>query len=278
MIIGSLNHVFLYEQGGSAFIAGVHSRSLPNEPDGTLKIEDIVASIRPNNVHYPITRVVALENTHNFCGGRVLPDGYIQAVSDAVKPFNVAVHIDGARIWNAAAASGKSIADLCRGADSVSVCLSKGLGAPLGSVLVGPREWISRARRVRKALGGGMRQAGVIAAACMQGIDDFEAGVLNADHLRAKRFAEAISLIPGYIIDLESVESNIVLIFIDETKSTLTAQDVSKLLKNLDVLVNNRDMKSLRVVMHRDLTDSDVDRLIGAFSEIAAVVRDRTTE
>lgn len=161
-IVGDNSHIYIYEQGGAAFIAGVASRVLPTQPNGVLKIEDILKSVRVDDIHFPVTRLVCLENTHNMNGGRVLPDGYVAAVKDALdaNPLgrDVRLHVDGARIWNASAATGLSVAELTRGADSVSACMSKGLGAPAGSMLVGPADFIAKARRLRKALGGGMRQ------------------------------------------------------------------------------------------------------------------------
>lgn len=202
--MGDNCHIFIYEQGGSAFLAGVASRPVRNEPDGTMQLEAVLASIRGDNVHFPVTQLVCLEQTHNMCGcvsfprygdlhvfsffdlfvltlsGRVLPEGYIASVAAAVQARGVRVHVDGARIWNAAASSGQRLAEVAAGADSISVCLSKGdspcdilaeptlrysvyslwqgLGAPAGSLLVGSADFIASARRCRKALGGGMRQ------------------------------------------------------------------------------------------------------------------------
>lgn len=273
MILGASSHIFLYEQAGSAFLGGIGSRSIANKADGTLDIDEIVSAVRASNVHYPVTRLVALEQTQNFCGGRVLPIGYIQKVVEAVSPYKVAVHIDGARIWNASAATGQSVADLTRGADSISICMSKGLGSPAGSLLVGPSvDWISKARRLRKALGGGMRQAGVLAAACLQGLDDFEAGILRADHIGAKRFATAVSAVEGFSIDVSAVESNIVVVYLDREKTSMSADDVVKLLKDRNVLVGARDASSIRVVTHRDLSELCVDKLISSFIEISELV------
>jgi threonine aldolase len=275
MILGASSHIFIYEQGGSAFLGGVASRAIPNEEDGSLKIESILNAIRADNIHYPITQLVCLENTQNFCGGRVLRAEYINEVAAAIRPHGIPLHIDGARMWNAAIATGQSVRELTAGANSVSVCMSKGLGAPCGSVLLGPADWIKRARRVRKALGGGMRQVGVLAAACLQGLDDFEAGKLVVDHTRAKRIAESVSKMPGFIVHPETVESNIIIVHVDSSVTNASAVTISKLLKEHGVLCNNRNDTSLRIVTHRDLDDEGVDTVIRAFSEVSASISSR---
>jgi threonine aldolase len=158
VILGDKSHIFLFEQGGSAQIAGVSSRTLPNNPDGTIDIDQIEEAIRRPNIHFPMTELISIENTHNFCGGRVLPNGYVNSLSALAKQKGIPLHLDGARIWNAATATDTPLAELVRGVDSASVCLSKGLGAPVGSLLIGPTSLIKKARRIRKVLGGGMRQ------------------------------------------------------------------------------------------------------------------------
>ena len=165
MILGDSSHMFLYEQGGVAQLAGVLPRCLQNELDGSIHLHSIEKAVRQNNIHFPVTELIALEDTHNYCGGRVLPKGYLESVGAYARSRDIAVHLDGARIWNAAAASQTPLHEIVKGADSVSVCLSKGLGAPAGSVLLGPSAFIERARRSRKALGGGMRQVGILASA-----------------------------------------------------------------------------------------------------------------
>eukprot|EP00604_Paraphysomonas_vestita_P001409 CAMPEP_0174824080 /NCGR_PEP_ID=MMETSP1107-20130205/30436_1 /TAXON_ID=36770 /ORGANISM="Paraphysomonas vestita, Strain GFlagA" /LENGTH=262 /DNA_ID=CAMNT_0016049419 /DNA_START=106 /DNA_END=891 /DNA_ORIENTATION=+ len=202
-IVGDCSHIFIYEGGGAAHIGGVSLRTLPNQSDGTLLINQIVDSIRAANIHYPVTKLVALENTHNYCGGRVLPVGYIQEVANALKEFNIPLHIDGARIWHAAIATGQSLAELTQGVDSISVCMSKGLGAPVGSLLLGTSNFITKARKIRKTLGGGMRQVGVLGMACSVALDDYEANkIIYNDHIHAKRIGEELSKLPIYKIYL----------------------------------------------------------------------------
>ncbi|HVM71992.1 MAG TPA: GntG family PLP-dependent aldolase, partial [Anaerolineales bacterium] len=165
VIVGKKNHVFVHEAGGISALGGVHSCQLPNQLDGSLLLDEVADAIRPEDVHEPVTRLICLENTHNGCGGVYQTPGYIHQVADFAHARGIAVHLDGARIFNAAVAQGLPAVKLAGPVDSVTFCLSKGLCAPVGSVLCGSREFISRARRVRKMLGGGMRQAGILAAA-----------------------------------------------------------------------------------------------------------------
>ena len=165
IILGDKSHTFIFEAGGISAFGGIHSRQLKNQVDGTIKIEDIHTAIRMDNVHFPKTSAITLENTHNLCNGSPLLPGYIQEVAKIAHNNNMKLHIDGARIFNAAVAQDVDVKDLVADADSVTFCLSKGLSAPVGSVVCGNEEFIYHARRNRKALGGGMRQAGIIAAA-----------------------------------------------------------------------------------------------------------------
>ena len=190
-------HMYLFEQGNLASIAGVSPRIVTNRLDGTMSMEGLEAVVRADNIHFPVTEMLIVENTHNYCGGRVLPTGYVEAVSLLARKKNIHLHMDGSRIWNAATASGTPLSKLADPVQSMTMSLSKGLGAPAGSMLVGPADLIRRARRVRKALGGGLRQVGVLAAAGLVALDDFEAGLLEADHARAKLLADQLSVVPG---------------------------------------------------------------------------------
>ena len=271
MILGDSSHMFLYEQGGVAQIAGVSPRCLKNQPDGTINQNLVENAVRENNIHFPVTKVIALEDTHNFCGGRILPRGYLESVGDFAKSRDIAVHLDGARIWNAAAALQAPVHELVQGADSVSVCLSKGLGAPSGSILLGPEDFIERARRSRKVLGGGMRQVGVLAAAGLQGIADFEAGLLLPDHFKAKQLASAISELPGFSVNLDAVETNIVLVRVDEEYPEPAI--IAAMLKTNNVLVLPFGERSLRLVTHRDILDGDVETVVAAFKDVSLQTR-----
>ena len=270
MILGDSSHMFLYEQGGVSQLAGVLPRCIKNHHDGTINLDSIEMAVRQNNIHFPVTELIAIEDTHNFCGGRVLPKGYLEAVSTIAKARNIAVHLDGARIWNAATASNAQLSDITRGADSVSVCLSKGLGAPSGSILLGPREFIERARRCRKVLGGGMRQVGILAAAGLQAVADFEAGILVPDHCKAKLLANEIGGIPGFSVTLDAVETNIVLVNVigDGSKPAIAAA----MLKERGVLVLPFGANSVRLVTHRDIVDEDIALVVAAFKDVSTTM------
>jgi threonine aldolase len=267
MIMGDSSHIFLSEQGGVSALAGVMPRTIPNELDGTIRLEAIERAVRQSNIHFPVTELIALEDTHNFCGGRVLPKGYLEAVSTLAKSRNIAVHLDGARIWNAATASQTSLSEIVKGADSVSVCLSKGLGAPSGSVLLGPRDFIDKARRCRKVLGGGMRQVGILAAAGLQALTDFEGGLLVSDHSKAKQLANAIAGISGFSVAMETVETNIVLVNVNGDGDETTI--ILDLLKERGVLVYPFGYRRLRLVTHRDILNQDIEVTISAFRDVA---------
>ncbi len=216
VIMGHLGHTFLFEGGGISALGGVFVHTLPNQPDGTLRLDDILAAIRPPDVHHPITRLVVLENTHNRCGGVPLSATYTQQVGEAVRARGLALHLDGARIFNAAVALGVTAKALAEPADTVTFCLSKGLCAPVGSVLCGPRDFIERARRIRKQLGGGMRQAGILAAA---GIVALETMIdrLAEDHRRARMLAEGLVRLPGIRLPMGMPATNMVFISLDES-------------------------------------------------------------
>ena len=208
-IMGNLGHTFLFEGGGVAALGGVMPHTLPNQPDGTLLLEDIRSAIRGDDPHFPVSKLVILENTHNRCGGVPLSVEYTRKVADLAHSQGLKLHVDGARIFNAAVALGVPVIQLVEQANSVTFCLSKALCAPVGSVLCGSAEFIYRARRIRKQLGGGMRQAGILAAA---GIVALQTMVdrLAEDHARARRLADGLKAIPGLIIEPAQPPSNMV--------------------------------------------------------------------
>src|SRR5688572_30021332 len=200
VIVGDKSHIYMNEAGGMAALGGIHPRPVNNQTDGTLSLDDILASIQTEDVHHTITRLICLENTQNVCGGVPLSVEYTRAVGKIAHDNNLSLHMDGARIFNAAAALGAPVKELVQSADSVMFCLSKGLVAPIGSMLVGTGKFIARARHVRKMAGGGMRQVGVLAAA---GIISLETMVnrLADDHLRAKKLAAGLRQVKGVIVD-----------------------------------------------------------------------------
>ncbi len=263
-IVGSLSHTFLYEAGGISALGGVHSRQVPNQPDGTLALEDIRAAIRSEDVHFPPSRLLVLENTHNRCGGVALTAEYTRAAADLAHAAGLAVHLDGARLFNAAAALGVSAAELAAPADSVTFCLSKGLCAPVGSVLCGSRAFIRRARRIRKQLGGGMRQAGVLAAAGLVALREM-APRLAQDHQRARRLAAGLAALPGVRLDPGTPHTNMVYLSLDESLP-LDAAALAARLRQEGVLVGVVGARRFRMVTHYWIDDDAVEQAAARFA------------
>jgi threonine aldolase len=263
VILGDRCHTSIYEAGGISALGGIHPRTVPNQPDGTLRLEDIEAAIRPDNVHFPRTRLVCLENTHNRCDGAPLTVAYTAQVVDLAHRHNLAVHLDGARIFNAAVALGVDVQELTRGVDSVSFCLSKGLAAPIGSVICGSKSFIAEARRTRKLVGGGMRQAGIIAAAGIVALDTM-VDRIREDHDNAARLAQGIARIGGLSIDLTRVQTNI--LYFDVAAQGMTAEDLVKKLAARGVRVLSTGPTRLRAVTHYGITANDVDQTLSALA------------
>ena len=264
MILGDQSHMFFYEQGGSAALGGIHPRSLPNKPDGTIPPAEIEAAIRPEDVHFPKTKLIVLENTHNRCNGCPLDAGYIHSVAKLARRYGLKLHIDGARLFNAATALGVAAEDLVAEADSVSICLSKGLAAPVGSVVCGTEEFIARARRNRKIVGGGMRQAGVLAAAGIVAITEM-VDRLADDHENAGKLADGLANIPGLSIDPEMVSTNIV--YFDVTKENLTARILVENIDRQGIRLLPTGPHRLRAVTNYHVTSSDIDYVLDVFSD-----------
>ena len=265
MILGDKSHIFYFEQGGSAAVAGIHSRTIPNQPDGTLLFDDILSAIRTDDVHFPRTRLVVLENTHNLCGGSLLSPDYLRQIAIIAAENGLRVHVDGARIFNAATALNVSPAELAAPADSISFCLSKGLSAPVGSVVCGSTEFIARARRMRKVLGGGMRQSGVIAAAGIVALEQMVERLFE-DHENARRLAEGLTEM--HVIspeDLARIQTNIVYM---DLPHGLEAVRVVQQLEKEGVRVLSSGPKRLRAVTHYGITKEDVDTALTAFRRI----------
>jgi threonine aldolase len=264
-IAGDASHTILYEQGGMAALGGIVPRPVHNQPDGTLLLEDIERAIRPENVHLPHTRLVCLENTHNTCGGTPLTAAYTAEVASLAHRRSIPVHLDGARIFNAAVALGVEARDLARDVDSVMFCLSKGLCAPVGSLLCGTADFIARARRMRKVVGGGMRQAGVLAAAGIVALEQI-AGRLGEDHVRAKRLASALGEIPG--VDVAPVSTNIV--FFSLTDDERTPAQIEQEMAQRGVLLLGNIHGRYRAVTHYWIDDGGIDQAIEAAREVLA--------
>lgn len=263
-ILGDQSHTFIYEAGGISALGGIHPHTIPNQPDGTLRPEDIEAAIRPDNVHFPRTRLICLENTHNRCCGAALTVEYMAAVAELARKCGLAVHLDGARIFNAAIALGVDVRELTRHVDSLSFCLSKGLAAPVGSVVCGSQAFIAEARRTRKVLGGGMRQAGVIAAA---GIVALEKMVdrIQEDHDNAQRLARGIARIEGLPIDLSHVHTNIV--YLGVSAGDVTAEGLTRKLNDAGVRVLAIGPARIRAVTHYGIKADDIDYALRLLAE-----------
>ncbi|MFQ6101072.1 MAG: low-specificity L-threonine aldolase [Anaerolineae bacterium] len=266
VILGDRSHSFLFEQGGMAALGGIMPRPISNQPDGTLRLEDIEAAIRGDNVHFPRTRLVCLENTHNMCNGMPLTVEYTTQVARLAHDHSLRVHLDGARVFNAAAALGVDVGELVREVDSVMFCLSKGLCAPVGSLLCGSADFIAEARRARKVVGGGMRQAGVLAAAGIVALEQV-AGRMAEDHARAKRLAEGLAEIPE--VKVAPVATNILYFWLAEEVSK-TQDEVVNGLAERGVRLLGRVDGRFRAVTHYWISDEDVERTIEAVREVCA--------
>ena len=260
VIVGQDAHTYRYEAGGMAVLGSIQPQPINNRPDGTLDLAEVEAAIKPDDSHFAITKLLALENT---IGGKVLPRAYLACAVALARRRKLSLHLDGARVFNAAVKLGVPVNELCHGFDTVSVCLSKGLGAPAGTVLVGRADVIARARRVRKMLGGGMRQAGVLAAA---GAFALEHNVerLADDHANAERLATGLVALG---LNVDPVQTSMVFVTIPAEqvaplKAHLAAEDVAVLLSG----------PRLRLVTHLDVDAAGIDRAVRAF---ATFFRDR---
>jgi len=265
IILESRSHIYLYEAGGPARISGVQVCPIETT-DGAMPIEAVRASIRDSSdPHCPTTSLICVENTHNMHGGRVLPIDYLRSLRELSLKQQIPIHLDGARLFNAVHASGISAREYAALANSVMFCLSKGLGAPIGSMLVGSAEFIERARRVRKVLGGGMRQVGVIAAPGIIALEEM-VDRLHIDNQNAKRLAQGIAGLPGVVLDPDTVDTNIVLVKL--VPPAPSAEELFRQLADRGVLSIPLGPDLIRFVTHKDVDETDVERLVGAFREV----------
>ena len=230
-----------------------------------MALDDILAAIRTEDVHHPITRLICIENTQNACGGVPLTLEYTQQVGELAHAHDLFFHIDGARIFNAATALNVDVKDLVAPADSVMFCLSKGLSAPIGSILVGTNKFITRARHIRKMLGGGMRQVGVVAAAGIISLEKMTKR-LSEDHLRARKLADGLRRVEGLVVDTNSPYTNMVYLNLSADVQT-DAQQVTKKMKDLGVLVDPENARRFRLVTHYEIDDPAVERTVAAFQK-----------
>ena len=253
IILGDKAHIFRSEAGGASALGGIAYHTLPNDDRGMLDPEEVEAAIQPNNLHSPRTAVIALENTHNACGGAVLSPEDTAAIADVAHRHEIPLHIDGARIFNAAVYLETPVSELVKDADSVTFCLSKGLSVPLGSIICGSSEYIEGARRWRKVVGGSMRQVGIIAAA---GIVALESMVdrMAEDHANARKLAAGLQGIPGISIDPDSLPTN--LVFFDVTQGSPV--ELTRRLNERGVK-GGRPVRRWRFVTHYGIDADDID-------------------
>lgn len=249
-IVGQSAHTYRYEGGGAAVLGSIQPQPIENAPDGSLPLEKIAAAVKADDFHFARTRLLALENT---IGGKVLTAEYVQQATELARAHGLATHLDGARLFNAVVATDTSLKQLCQPFDSVSLCFSKGLGTPMGSALVGSQALVDRARRWRKVVGGGMRQAGIIAAACQHALDHHVADLAH-DHRRAASLAEGLAAFPA--IEVTSQDTNMVFVQIDKAHIA----PLAAWLKEHGVLIEL--LYATRMVVHRDISDSDIEQVL----------------
>ncbi len=267
MILGKQSHIFWNEVGSAAAYGGIQSNTLDVKRDGTLDLDAMRAQIRPENPHFPTTRLICLENTQGGVGGQPVPKSYISQVSAIAKQNNLMLHIDGARIFNAATYFKTTVKELTADADSVQFCFSKGLCAPVGSMIVGSRDFIKRAHKIRKSLGGGMRQAGILAAACLISLNTMSKR-LQEDHDTARCLAEGLATIPYIQIDLDYVKTNMIFFSLSK-ESPLDAPQLTQRLKaEYNILVRPKGTHEFRFVTHYWIRREHVDQVLEALRTI----------
>ena len=275
ILVGDRSHISLYEQGNVSTIGGVHVRTLRNNDDGTFDLDELEIKIRPENVHFPKTSLVCIESSHNMCSGSAVPIEFIEKVHKIVTPKGIKLHMDGARVLNSTTALGISPAQYVAKADSIACCLSKGLAAPIGALLIGSREFIKKARHIRKALGGGMRQVGVIACCGLIALRDMS-NRLHEDHTNARMFFDGISKIPG--VQSSKPDTNIVKFSLDNAmyrNANLSA--VTKIFENENLYTITVDEgRSIRAVMHYHITRDDIEKAINIVGKVLQQGREGT--
>jgi threonine aldolase len=265
VIMGDKSHTFIYESGGISSYGGIHSHQLKNNVDGTIDINDIKEAIRIDDVHFPRTSLVCIENTHNKCHGFPLELDYINLVCNTAHENNIKVHMDGARLFNACAALALKADTILENIDSVTFCLSKGLSAPIGSMICGSSEFIAEARRIRKSLGGGMRQTGIIAA---PGIISLNSMIdrLKEDHLNAKHLADSLSKLEGIELNPDFVKTNI--IFFNFNHSSISSSELVSHMKLNGIIFSNYKGKHCRLVTHNNISRDDIENVIDVFNKL----------
>ena len=263
ILLGDRSHISLYEVGGVAALGGVHPRPLPNKNDGTISIDLLKKGIRHSDIHCPPTRLICLENTHNFCQGSPITPEYMTEVRKIANKFGLKIHLDGARIFNAAVALGVPVAKLTEKVDSVMFCLSKGLSAPVGSLVCGSSEFIIKARKARKMVGGGMRQVGHIAAAGLIAINE-QVDRLQEDHDNAKFLASQLSDLDGIEVDVTRIKTNIIFFKL----TGIDGEVLLNLLEHNQIKILMTDANVFRAVLHREVSKEQVQTVVKTFQSI----------
>jgi threonine aldolase len=259
-IVGDESHIYHYEAGGASALGGVAYHTVPTQRNGELPLAAIAGAIRnPDDSHAALTRLICLENTHNRCGGVALSPQYMRSVAELARARGLRVHLDGARVFNAAVALGADVREITQHVDSVQFCLSKGLSAPVGSILAGDADLIARARRVRKMIGGGMRQAGVIAAAGIVALDEM-VDRLAEDHANARMLAEGLASFPQIAIDLATVQSDIVIFELRDDR--WTPERLTRALAERGLLIGGSGYGRIRAVTHYGIDAGDVEEAL----------------
>jgi threonine aldolase len=268
ILVGDRCHIYNSEAGGASALGGIAYHPIATAPDGTLPVERLRAAVRDaSDSHAALTRLVCLENTHNSCGGVVLPPAYMAEVRAFADSAGLRVHLDGARVFNAAVALGEDVRAITRHVDSVQFCLSKGLSAPVGSIIAGDAALVARARRWRKMVGGGMRQAGVIAAAGIVALETM-VGRLAEDHANARMLAEGLASFPQVQLDLATVQTDIV--YFDVRDERITPQAFVAGLRERGVLVGSAYGTRIRAVTHYGIDSHDIEAALDAAREVLA--------
>jgi len=275
IIAGDQSHIFLFEQAGAAQFGGVSFRTIRNEENGTMKIKDVEKAIRDDDIHEPRTGLITVENTHNACGGKILQIPFLNEIREVALKHNLPVHMDGARIWNALQESYYSAKEMSSFVDSISVCLSKGLGAPIGSLLVGPKNLIQRAKRIRKALGGGMRQSGILAAAGLVAFQEFLAGSLKRDHTLMQQLVDECKEMSLYSILGREVHTNILFLRLTTLQNS-NAFEIVNFLKTHNLYISAWEEDLLRIVVHRNISEEGIHTLTDWLKTISHVHGDLT--
>lgn len=273
IIVGRYNHIHRWEQGNYAQLAGISATTLEVKPDGTMDLDDIEQAIRVKDCHMPASKLICIENTHNYTGGKALPIEWMRSVKMLAERRQLKVHMDGARIYNAAIACNTTVKHIASFADTVQMCFSKGLGAPVGSIVVGPKAFIDRARHSRKALGGGWRQSGILAAAAHVALDHAEA-TIRADHERAKKLSKMINeatpdVLRTKVYAKENDITNMVLI---HCENGVSVQQLTDFFQKHDILAMTFDARRIRMVLNWNVNDENLDTIVEVYKKFLAQI------